>query len=71
MVNGYLVPFTCPNCGGNVTHVADGRPVAGTEAAAVCQCTVCQRRWHLLVTARPAITPDSVTRRTYREKANA
>lgn len=69
MVTGYWFTLTCPVCGGPVDHVADGRPIAGTEASAVCRYTSCRHHWHLLVTARPAIAPESVARRNKRKKA--
>ena len=71
MVTGYWFAVTCPNCGGAVTHVADGRPIAGTEASAVCRCSRCRRHWHVLTTVRPVIQPESVARRNKRRKATA
>lgn len=71
MISGYWFAVTCPVCGGPVDHVADGRPIAGTEASAVCRCARCDRHWHFLTTARPAIAPESVARRNKRRKATA
>ena len=42
---------------------AGGRPIAYTEVGAVCQCTLCRRRWHVHVTLRPAPDPESIKRR--------
>ena len=71
MIAGYWVEVTCPDCGGEVEHVANGRPIAGTEASAVFRCPACRRDWHLLTTARPVIQPESVARRNKRKKATA
>ena len=71
MTAGYWFALTCPHCDSEVDHVADGRPIAGTEASAVCRCSRCDRHWHLLLTARPAIAPESVARRDKRRKATA
>ena len=70
-ITGYWFAFTCPHCGGEVDHVADGRPIAGTEASAVCRCARCDRHWHVLTTVRPVIHPESVARRDKRKKATA
>lgn len=59
----YILPLTCPRCRGEVRHVASGRPIAYTEVGAVCQCTLCRRRWHVHVTLRPALEPESIKRR--------
>lgn len=67
MTAGYWFTLTCPVCGGPVDHVADGRPIAGTEASAVCRCTSCRHHWHLLVTARPR-DPTRIRRPTGQEK---
>ena len=71
MTAGYFFTVTCPQCGGPVDHVADGRPIAGTEASAVCRCARCDRHWHVLTTVRPVIQPESVARRNKRRKATA
>lgn len=45
---GYYVPVTCPACGGDLDHVADGKPNRlGTEVAAHAVCTnrKCRRGW--------------------------
>ena len=71
MVTGYWFALTCPHCDSEVDHVADGRPIAGTEASAVCRCSKCRRHWHVLTTVRPVIQPESVARRDKRRKATA
>ena len=71
MVTGYWFALTCPHFVSEVDHVAHGRPIAGTEASAVCQRSRCRRHWHVLTTARPAIAPESVARRNKRRKATA
>ncbi len=59
----YTLPLTCPRCGGVTRHVASGRPIAYTEVGAICQCATCRQRWHVLVTLRPALEPESIKRR--------
>ena len=70
-MTGYWFALTCPHCDSEVDHVADGRPIAGTEASAVCRCSKCRRHWHVLTTVRPVIQPESVARRDKRRKATA
>lgn len=40
----WTVQVTCPECGGLLEHIADGRP-DGWTARAVARCTGCEREW--------------------------
>ena len=59
-MNGYLIPLTCPVCGGDVVPVADGRPnAAGTTTTAVCRCVECRRGWVVHVNLLAADIADT------------
>lgn len=50
-MNGYLLPLSCPLCGGAMEHVNAG--AGGTSAAAVAACPACRRQFEIVVTIRP------------------
>lgn len=71
-MGGYLLPVSCPSCGGTVEHVTSGRPVARTECSALGRCVACGRGWQVIVHLRPCIDPASEKRRAWnRAKAAA
>jgi len=43
-LTGWYVEASCPRCGADLAHVADGRP-SGTDSRAVARCTGCGREW--------------------------
>lgn len=65
---GYVVPVTCPACGGAVAPLAQGVPVAGTEVSAMAACTGCHREWHVQVHLRPAPATPVTQRNTERQR---
>lgn len=53
-MTGYRFDLACPSCGGELAHLADGKPVAGTWVTAAAKCTVCRRE--VLITATVRLT---------------
>lgn len=63
-IGRWYVEATCPNCGGILGHLADGRP-STQEARAVARCTDCDRVWKAQVTLLE-VTRDVGTRPRHR-----
>lgn len=62
-ISGYRLNLTCARCGAPVVHVADGRPVAGTEASAIADCAGCGSTWQILVHLRRVMSSEGNDRR--------
>ena len=60
-MNGYLLPLTCPHCGGVLDHV-NAVTRAGTEAVAVAKCSTCSREFTVSVQLRPLALPPAQIR---------
>jgi hypothetical protein len=43
-IKGWHIEATCPDCGGTLSHIADGIP-SETSSRAITECTSCQRRF--------------------------
>lgn len=48
-MNGYTFTATCPVCGDELDHQADGRPTT-VRTSALAVCTICRRQWQITVT---------------------
>lgn len=46
-MGGYSFELTCPACGGEPAHIADGRPHGGTITSCVFECVDCRRTFHI------------------------
>lgn len=70
MNDGYRFEITCAKCGGQVEHVASGKP-ASTETRAVVKCTKCSATWVLLVSMLLTRSHLAEERTKYRRKSKA
>lgn len=71
MSDGYRFDLTCPRCGGDVTHCADGRPQGGTFTSCLFACLTCMRQYqirvHIQLVNTKAMNNDAAGRRhTYK-----
>lgn len=67
-MNGYLLPLTCPRCGGELDAVVSSRVNAATACSAVSKCSECSREWQVLVALRPVAMPSPLRRKVRREE---
>lgn len=49
----YVFRVSCPRCGGELIHVAYGRPQAGTWSSAIAACEPCGAEFMVSATLRP------------------
>ena len=68
-MNGYLLPVTCPRCGGELDAVTSSKvDQVRTACSAICKCSECSYEWQVSVTLRPVPKPLSVRKQQYRER---
>lgn len=59
MITGYAFHLSCPSDGALMEPITEGRPIAGTRAGAVAECTECHHQWLVAVELTPVTkSPD-------------
>ena len=59
---GYHFDLSCPRCGSEMEHVADGRPQGSTTTQAHCRCRSCGATWLVRVDMLATYLPSLAER---------